>query len=110
VVLSFRHYELYGRTDPDFESRIALLDRSRIDVATLVVRNALADGRFGFEARGGLGYESTRRNLLSQGGLALYVAGGAASRATISYDMAQETTTGLAGRRHTAWVAYHVDI
>jgi len=110
MVFSFRHYELYGRTDSDFYSRIALLDRSRIDVATVVVRNALADGRFGFEARGGLGYESTRRNLLSQGGLALYVTGGAASRATISYDMAQETTTGLAGRRHTGWVAYHVDI
>lgn len=110
MVFSFRHYELYGRTDPDFESRIALLDRSRIDVATVVVRNALADGRFGFEVRGGLGYESTRRNLLSQGGIALYAIGGAASRATISYDMAQETTTGLAGRRHTGWVAYHVDI
>ena len=110
LVFSLRHYELYGRTDADFESRIALLDRSRIDIMTVAVRNALGDGRFGFEARGGLGYESTRRNLLSQGGLALYVAGGAASRATISYDMAQETTTGLAGRRHTAWVAYHVDI
>ena len=110
MIFSFRHYELFGRTDPAFETRIALLDRSRIDVVTVTVRNAIADGRFGFEVRGGLGYESTRRNLLSQGGLALYATGGAASRATISYDMAQETTTGLAGRRHTGWVAYHVDI
>ena len=110
LTLSFRHYEVFGRMDPEFRSRIALVTRSTIDNVSMVVRNARFGGRAGFEARGGLGYESTRRNLLSQGGLSLYVTGSAASRVSISYDYAQETSTGLTGRRHSGWVAYHVDI
>jgi hypothetical protein len=110
VTFSFRHYELFGRSDSEFERRVALLPRSSIDSMSLVTRNALGDGRFGLELRGGLGYERTRRDVLSQGGITLSLATSAASRLTASYDIAQETITGLTGRRHTGWVAYHVDL
>jgi tetratricopeptide (TPR) repeat protein len=110
VIFSLRHYELFGRSDPEFNQRLVLLPRSSIDNGSLVFRNPLPGGRFAFELRGGLGYERTRRNLLSQAGLTLSLATGAASRLTASYDVAQETITGLTGRRHTGWVAYHVDI
>ena len=110
ITFSVRHYELFGRSDAEFDRRLVLLPRSSITNGSLVVRDALAGGRFGFELRGGLGYESTRRNVLAQGGLTLFVAGSAASRVTASYDIAQETITGLTGRRHTGWVAYHVDL
>jgi tetratricopeptide (TPR) repeat protein len=110
VTFSVRHYELFGRSDPAFDRRLVLLPRSSINSGSLVIRNALGGGRFGFELRGGLGYESTRRNVLSQGGLTLSLASSAASRVTASYDIAQETITGLTGRRHTGWVSYHVDL
>jgi hypothetical protein len=110
VTFSLRHYELFGRSDPEFDRRLVLLPRSSINSGSLVIRNSLGGGRFGCELRGGLGYEATRRNVLSQGGLTLLLAASAASRLTVSYDVAQETTTGLTGRRHTGWVAYHVDL
>jgi hypothetical protein len=110
ITFSLRHYELFGRSAPEFDRRLVLLPRSSINSGSLVARNALWGGRFGFELRGGLGYESTRRNVLSQGGVTMFLAGSAASRVTASYDIAQETTTGLTGRRHTGWVAYHVDL
>jgi hypothetical protein len=93
-----------------FEQRLFLLPRQAITIGSVVMRTALGGGRFGAELRGGLGYESTHRNLLSQGGLTLSLASGARSRLTASYDYAQETMTGLVGRRHTGWVAYHVDL
>jgi len=110
VTFSFRHYELFGRSDPEFDRRLVLLTRSSINNGSLVIRDAPGGGRFAFELRGGLGYESTRRNVLSQGGLTLSLAASGASRVTASYDIAQETITGLTGRRHTGWVAYHVDL
>jgi tetratricopeptide (TPR) repeat protein len=110
VTFSLRHYELFGRSEPEFDRRLMLLPRSSIDSLSLVVRNALGGGRFGLELRGGLGYERTHRDVLSQGGLTLSLAASAASRVTASYDVAQETITGLTGRRHSGWVAYHVDL
>jgi Flp pilus assembly protein TadD len=110
VTFSLRHYELFGRSDPEFDRRLALLPRSSIDSMSLVIRNALGGGLFGIEVRGGLGYERTHRDVLSQGGLTFSLAASAASRVTASYDIAQETITGLTGRRHSGWVAYHVDL
>jgi len=110
VSFSARHYELYGQSDPEFDRRLSLLPRSSVTIGSVVMRSAAGDGRYGVELRGGLGYESMRRNLLSQGGLTLSLASSAASRILASYDFAQETMTGLVGRRHTGWVAYHVDL
>jgi hypothetical protein len=110
VTFAYRHYELYGRNAPEFERRVALLSRSSIDIGSLVARGALAQGRFGFELRGGLGYENTRRNVLSQGGGSIFATAGATGRVSMSYDVAQELISGLTGRRHTGWVSYHVDL
>jgi hypothetical protein len=110
VTFGLRHYELFGRAAPEFERRLALLSRSSIDTMSLTTRSALWGGRLGLELRGGLGFERIHRDVVSQGGLTLSLAVNAASRVIASYDIAQETTTGLTGRRHSGWVAYHVDL
>jgi tetratricopeptide (TPR) repeat protein len=110
VTFSLRHYELFGRSDSEFERRLAILSRSSIDGMSVMTRSALAGGRLGVELRGGLGYERIQRTVLSQGGLTLSLAVNRASRLVASYDIAQETITGLTGRRHSGWVAYHVDL
>ncbi len=110
VTLNLRHYELFGRYGDDFTSRIALLDRSSIENGTLVVRNVFLDGRFAFEAHVGLGWEHHRSQMLSQGGLSLLAMPTPKGRVVASYDMAQEVTTGFAGRRHIGWLSYHADL
>jgi tetratricopeptide (TPR) repeat protein len=109
VVLSARHYELFGRSDPEFDRRLMLLPRAAVTIGTVAMRTVLG-ARLGLELRGGVGYESLRKKFLSQVGGTMAVATSRASRVSASYDFAQETMTGFVGRRHTGWVAYHVDL
>ncbi len=111
IVLSYRHYELYTRADADFLGRIGLAERSSINGGQVVVRKALGGGRFGLDTRAGLGYDDKRgRRILYQGGATLLFVPTGATRIAASYDHAAETTTGLSGRRHTAWLTYHADL
>ena len=110
VILSLRHYELFGDADPLFLSRVSLVDRSSIDNASLVLRDAFAQGRFGIDMRAGAGYDRLRSRILSQAGASFQWAPTAKSRVSLSYDVAHETTTGLGGTRQTGWLTYHADI
>jgi hypothetical protein len=86
-----------------------LLPRAAVTIGTVAMRTVLG-ARLGLELRGGVGYESLRKKFLSQVGGTMAVATSRASRVSASYDFAQETMTGFVGRRHTGWVAYHVDL
>jgi tetratricopeptide (TPR) repeat protein len=109
VVFSARHYELFGRSDSDFDQRLLLLPRAAVTIGSVMLRTVLGE-RLGIELRGGLGFENIRQKLLAQTGGSLSLATSRASRVSASYDFAQETMTGFTGRRHTGWVAYHVDL
>ncbi|HET6149991.1 MAG TPA: tetratricopeptide repeat protein [Polyangia bacterium] len=109
-VLSYRHYQLFTDSEPEFGSRIALAPRAAIDNLSMVIRKAMAGGRVGLDLHGGGGYDSQRERVLSQAGAAVLIAPSWSSRLSLSYDMARETATGLSGTLHTGWVSYHVDL
>jgi tetratricopeptide (TPR) repeat protein len=110
VALSYRHYELFGRADDTFATRIGLVDRSSVDMGSFVVRNALDGGRLGFDFRVGMGYDRRRTRALWQLGTSLFTALTARTRLGIAYDIAQESATGLTGTRQTGWLSFHADI
>lgn len=110
AVISYRHYELWGDTDPMFAARMALADRARIDDVSLVARKALAHGRLAFEAHVGGGRDWIRALYLSRAGASIWFAAGSGSRLTVSFDLAKESTGALTGERRSGWVAYHVDL
>ena len=109
-VLSYRHYQLFTDSEPEFGSRIALAPRAAIHNLSMVIRKSLAGGRVGLDVHGGGGYDTQRERVLSQAGAAMLIAPTWSSRLTLSYDMARETATGLSGTLHTGWVTYHVDL
>jgi tetratricopeptide (TPR) repeat protein len=108
VVLSLRHYEL--ESDSPFGSRLVLIERSRLDEVSAVGRKVLGDGVFGAEARGGLGYDWIRQVQLWRAGASVLVAVTPTSRFTFDFDIASESATGLAGRRHAGVMGLHVDL
>jgi tetratricopeptide (TPR) repeat protein len=110
AILSYRHYELFTDSEPAFDVRIGLAQRAAINNLSLVFRKVLAGGRFGFDLRGGGGYDNIRQRTLSQGGLSLLITPTWSSRIMVSYDVAHETATGLSGTLHTGWVTYHADL
>ncbi|MBL0215871.1 MAG: tetratricopeptide repeat protein [Myxococcales bacterium] len=110
AVLSYRHYELWGDTNPMFDARMTLGDRASIDVASVVARKAVAHGRLAFEARLGGGRDWVRELYLSQAGASLWIAPTSRSRLTLSFDLAKESTGALTGERRTGWMGYHVDL
>jgi hypothetical protein len=107
-VLAYRHFELFTEATPDF--RIALAPRASINNGTLIIRKALADGRVGFDLHGGLGYDSARLRVLTQGGAGLVLAASWKSRLTASYDLTHESATGIPGTLQIAWLSYHADL
>jgi Flp pilus assembly protein TadD len=107
-VLAYRHYELVTHATPDF--RISLAPRASIDNGTLIIRKALFGGRFGFDLHGGGGYDHLRDHVLFQAGGALVWAMSWSTRLMGTYDLAQETATGLPGTLHIGWLTFHADI
>ena len=107
-VLAYRHYELVTHAQPDF--RISLAPRASIDNGTLIIRKALAGGRIGFDIHGGGGYDNIRDHVLAQGGGAFVMALSWSTRLTASYDLWQETATGLPGTLQIGWLTFHADI
>jgi tetratricopeptide (TPR) repeat protein len=108
-ILSYRHYELYGNSSPEFASRIVLAPRSATHNGSMVVRKVLAARRAGLELRGGIGYDTARSASLYNLGASMVVAPSWSSRVFASYDLAKETTIGFSGTRQTGWVTYHAD-
>jgi hypothetical protein len=109
-VLSYRHYQLFTNSEPDFSSRIALAPRAAIHNLSMVIRKALVGGRLGLDLHGGGGYDTERDRTLSQGGVAVLIAPTWSSRISLAYDVARETATGLSGTLQTGWVSYHADL
>ena len=109
-ILSYRHYQLFSDSEPDFMHRIAIAPRAAIHSGSFAFRKVLAHGRAGFDLRGGIGYDTERHRVLSQGGLSVVITPSWASRLALSYDISRETATGLSGTLHTGWVTYHADL
>jgi hypothetical protein len=107
-VLAYRHYELVTHAEPDF--RISLAPRASIDNGTLIIRKALFGGRIGFDVHGGGGYDNIREHVLFQAGGALVWAASWSTRLMATYDLAQETATGLPGTLQIGWLSLHADI
>jgi hypothetical protein len=109
TVLSYRHYELTSQ-DP-FGARLVLVERSRIDEVSGAVRTTVdPKGVLAVEARGGVGYDWIRDMRLLRAGASVLLSATAGSRLTFDYDVATETATGIAGRRHAGSVVFHLDL
>lgn len=109
IVVSYRHYEL--DSDDPFGERLVLVERSSLDEVSGVARTVLdEDGVFGVELRGGLGYDWVRSTRQWRAGGSLLVGATANSRLTVSYDIANESTTGLVGQRQFGTISLHVDL
>src|SRR5262249_20840826 len=107
-ILAYRHYELFTDASPDF--RIALAPRASINNGTLILRKVVANGRIGFDVHGGLGYDTARLPILSQGGASVGLAASWRGRFLASYDMTRETATGIIGTLQIGWLSYHADL
>ncbi len=107
TVVSYRHYEMSSE-DP-FGDRLVLVERSSLDEVSAVARKVV-DSRLGAEVRGGIGYDRAREIKQWRAGASLLLAATAGSRLTLEYDVASESGTGLAGRRHLASAVFHVDL
>jgi hypothetical protein len=108
-ILSYRYYQLFGSSSPEFNSRIVLAPRAVIHSGSMVVRKVVASGRAGAELRGGLGYDTERSVSLYNVGASAVLVPFWSSRVLVSYDLAKETATGFTGTRQSGWVTYHAD-
>jgi tetratricopeptide (TPR) repeat protein len=108
VIVAYRHYELFTDADPDF--RISLAPRASINNGTVIARKVLFGGVAGIDLHGGFGYDNYRHHYLAQAGGALVVATSWRTRILGTYDMAQETATGLSGMLQIGWLTLHVDL
>ncbi len=107
LTLSYRHYEAF--TEDDFGTRLDLAARGTIDEVSAVARNTRPDGFLGFEGRAGAGNDWARDTKLWRVGASLLVTPLETLRGSLAYDYAQESTSGFAGQRHTAWASLHAD-
>jgi len=108
-ILSYRHYQLFGDSSPEFASRIVLAQRAAIHTGSMVVRKVLGAGRAGAEVRGGLGYDTERSVSLYNLGASAVLVPFWSTRILASYDLAKESASGFSGTRQTGWVTYHGD-
>jgi hypothetical protein len=108
VVVSARHYEL--DSDDPFGTRLVLVEQSRLDEVSGVARQVLGDGVFGAELRGGIGYDWLREVQLWRGGASLLVSVISRICFSFDFDIANESGTGLSGRRYAGVMGLHVDL
>ena len=108
LVVSYRHYEVF--TEDDFGTRLDLAERGTVDELSGVARNTWPDGTFGFELRAGGGRDWARDTRLWRVGSTVVVTPLERVRASVSYDYANESTSGFAGVRHNALGSIHVDL
>lgn len=110
IVASYRHYESFSSSNAAFTDRLAIAERASIDEASLTVRRAAFAGRLALEARTGLGYDWARELWLARGGLSLWIAAGADSRFSLTFDLAKESAQAIEGQRLSGGMTYHVDL
>src|SRR5678815_4047731 len=110
LVVSYRHYELWSDTEPDFMERISMAPRTSIDEASLVARKVMAQSRIGVELRGAIGWDRSRDLATSRGGASLLVTPTRSSRIALTIDVSAESPNGFQGQVRTGWVSYHADL
>ncbi len=110
AVISYRHYELSGRTDPMFQSRLALSDRASMDEVSATFRKVLLQGVLALDARAGFGRDWVRELYMGRGGVAIWVSPTSRSRLSLSFELARESVHAFTGERRTGWMNYHVDL
>jgi tetratricopeptide (TPR) repeat protein len=110
LVASLRHYELFATTNEAFSQRMSLADRASIDQASLAAHDVVLDGRLALELRTGLGYDWARRLVVASGGLSAWIATGASSRLSLTFEIAKEAASAFAGERLSGGMTYHVDL
>jgi tetratricopeptide (TPR) repeat protein len=108
LVVSYRHYESFGSND--FGSRVPLADRAQVEEVSAIGRKTMRDGVLAFEGRIGGGYDWARNLRLWRSGASLLFSPTTATRITLTYDVATESSSGLAGRRHAGWLSFHADL
>jgi hypothetical protein len=108
LVLSYRHYEAF--IEDDFGGRLDLAERGTIDDVSAIARNTWPDGTFALEARAGGGYDWARDTRLWRTGGSLVLTPFDRVRGSLSYEYANEATSGFVGSRHTAWASFHLDL
>jgi tetratricopeptide (TPR) repeat protein len=108
LVLSYRHYEAF--IQDDFGGRLDLAERGTIDDVSAIARNTWPDGTFALEARAGGGYDWARDTRLWRTGGGLVLTPFDRVRGSLSYEYANEATSGFVGSRHTAWASLHLDL
>jgi tetratricopeptide (TPR) repeat protein len=108
LIMSYRHYEL--DSENPFGARLVLVEQSRLDEASAVVREVLGDGVLGFEARGGVGYDWLREVQLWRAGSTVLISVVPSIRFSFDFDLANESGTGLTGRRYAGIMGLHVDL
>jgi hypothetical protein len=109
TVLSLRHYEM--RSQNPFPERVLLVEQSSVDELSGAFRRVL-DGRgiLAGELRGGIGYDWDRQMEMWRAGASVLLSASTWSRLTFDYDVANESGSGIVGRRHTGSVVLHVDL
>ena len=110
AVVSYRHYESFGDTNPMFAARLALAERASIDELSFTLRKVLARGAFALEARGGFGRDWARELWLERGAVAIWFSPTSASRVSVALEIARESVEALVGERRMGGVNYHVDL
>ena len=110
VVVSYRHYELFQTANMAFDARMPMAERASIEELSVAVRGAVLDGRLALETRAGAGYDWARALWLGRGSLALWIATTAASRLSLTVDLAKESARAIRGERASGGMAFHVDL
>jgi hypothetical protein len=110
VVVGYRHFELWSNAQPEFESRMSLVERSSIDQGSLTARKVSAQNRLGVELRGALGWDRARQVALSHVGISLLAAPTRSSRISLGLELGAESPNGFRGQARTGSLSYHADL
>jgi len=110
AVISYRHYELSGHSEPMFQSRLSLSDRASMDELSATFRKVLLKGVVAVDARAGFGRDWVRELYMGRGGVAIWVSPTSRSRLSLSFELARESVHAFTGERRTGWMNYHVDL
>ena len=110
ATLAYRHYDVTSRPTPEFGSTIGLAPRGIVDEASIATTLAASRQRLGIHVQAGLAHDSARDARMWRGGAGLFWTPTPGSRVTLGYEQADETVTGLEGRRQSGWFSVHVHL
>jgi tetratricopeptide (TPR) repeat protein len=110
VVASYRHFELWSDSQPEFLRRLSMVERASIDEGLLTARKTFARSRLGAELRGVLGWDRSREAAISRIGASLLATPTRSSHISVSFDLGVESPSGFREQVRTGSVSYHADL